>query len=88
MIDNTLEGIILVEGIVQTAYLIERHFTVEQLNQLLDLFDHKTAEGNPYSDPSNLVSKAYKNCSITIAVHFKDVFPWFVPKIDRTLLEE
>jgi hypothetical protein len=87
MHDNTLEGIIIVEGIVYTAYLVNRSFTKEQLTEFLKIFGHKTAEGNPYTDPVNLVSQTYKNCSFSTAIHFKDVFPWFTPNIDRTVLE-
>ena len=91
MTENTIRGIAVVTGIAKTAHSVNQTFTKEQLNQLLALFDqHLSDKEKDYGEPGKLVlwtySALYAVGDSETAEKVKQVFPWFDPKIDLSLI--
>jgi hypothetical protein len=91
MTENTRRGIRIVAGIANTAAEVRQTFTKEQLNKLLELFDqHPSNDDVEYANPGKLVLWTYDAYydvgDAETAERIREAFPWFDPKIDRSLL--
>jgi len=92
MTANTKRGIQIITGIAKTAQPIGQQFTKEQLNNLLELFNHHPSNDDlDYKNPDKLVLWAYSSHYFVndaeTAKYIRVVFPWFKPKIDLSLLD-
>jgi hypothetical protein len=93
MTDNTKRGIAIVTGIANTAHAVNQTFSKEQLNQLLAVFDHHPGgvADAEYVLPEKLILWAYNThyaiSNDKMAELIREVFSWFTPPIDRSLLD-
>jgi hypothetical protein len=93
MTERTIRGIAIVAGIANTAVAAHQTFTEEQLKMLLELFDqHPNNTDGEYKNPGQLVLWAYNayyndGCPET-SEHIREAFPWFIPKVDLSLLSK
>jgi len=93
MTPNTIRGIAIITGIAKTAHAVDQIFEVEQLNQLLTLFNQRPSGATTdYVEPHKLVHWTYSAHHAAgnndIAEYIRKVFTWFKPKgeIDEELL--
>jgi len=88
MTEHTKRGVAIITGIAKTAHSIGYQLTDEQVNELLTLFEHYPVGGDgKYKDPRPLVAKTYSTGDADLTKQVREVFPWFDPKVDRTLLD-
>ena len=92
MTQNTKRGIQIITGIAKIAQQVNQKFSKEQLNKLLELFDqYPSNDDREYVMPDKLVLWAYREHYTTsdaeISEYIRNVFPWFDPKVDLSLLK-
>jgi hypothetical protein len=92
MEENTKRGIAIVTKLTNLAHEFSQTFNKEQLNQLLELFGQRPInDGREYVSPDRLVHSTYRvlydKGDGKTAETLKEVFTWFIPEVDLSLLE-